>query len=81
MVRQLMIIAELQEWSLDDERRTIRGRIHKPKNSDFKEGEDYLILNFKNISLIPLFENGEGNYYLVQTQLGNYFKLPVSEMT
>lgn len=80
MVRQLMIIAELKQWSLDDERRTIKGIIHNPKNGEFKEGEEYLILNFKNISMIPLFANGEGNYYLVQTQLNNYFKLPVNEM-
>ena len=80
MVRQLTITAELNQWSLDDERRTVKGIIHNSTREEFKEGEEYLILNFKNMSRMPLFGNGEGDYFLVQTQLNNYFKLYRSEM-
>ena len=71
MVRQLTIIAELKDWHLDDENNNITGTIHNSKDKWYPDGERFHFLSIRGMSHYT--EDNE-EYWLVMTQIGNYFK-------
>ena len=80
---RLMIIAELKQWRVDDERRTVTGIIHNTTSPrDYAEGEKYSILNFKGKTHYPSFDKDPlaiQEHWLIETHLGKFFILYKSQ--
>lgn len=79
MAKPVTIIAELAKWSLDDERMNVEGTITNSADITwYPNGERRVFLNI-NIAHYPYTADGD-DYWLIRTQIGNYFKLKRSQM-
>jgi hypothetical protein len=80
MARPRMIIhpvAEMLQWSLDDERGHITGIITNSRSKYYKNGEKHTIMNIKLTSWIT--DKNKGPYYVARNSMGYYFRLMISE--
>ena len=79
----LKITAELNQWSLNEEHKSVTGIIHNTNNQkEFPEGEKYSILNYKGRTHYPAFDVdpvANKEHWLVETHLGNFFVLYKSQ--
>ncbi len=79
----LKITAELNQWSLNEEHKSVTGIIHNTNNQrEYPEGEKYSILNYKSRTHYPAFDVdpvANKEHWLVETHLGNFFVLYKSQ--
>ncbi len=79
MVYRIIITAELKQWRLNEESRTVTGIIHNTNNPrDYPEGEKYSILNYKSKTHYPAFDVdpvANKEHWLVETHLSRFFVL------
>jgi len=78
-----MITAELKQWRLNEEHRTVTGTIHNTTNQkEYPEGNEYSILNYKTKLHYPAFDVdpvANKEHWLVETHMGNFFVLYKSQ--
>ena len=83
MVYSLRITAELNQWHLNEEHRSVTGIIHNTNNQkEYPEGEKYSILNYKGRTHYPAFDVdpvANKEHWLIETHLGNFFVLYKSQ--
>ena len=79
MPTPVKITAELRQWVVDETQRTVIGIIHNSNVPEYyTDGSQYAILNYMNITHYKDNTYSEG-YYVVRTQINNYFKLYESQ--
>lgn len=74
------IVADLKQWELDIPNKIARGIVFGDTRSDaIEDGKPVIIRNYKYTSFYPKLKGNEGAYYLLRNNLGEYFRLKVSE--
>jgi hypothetical protein len=75
MPTPVKVIAELTNWKIDEINREVLGTIDNSTRPDvYVNGSEYAIINYQNATHYKDNTYSEG-YWLIRTQIGNYFKL------
>ena len=79
----LKIIAELNEWTIDETNQYASGIIHNSNDlKEFPEGQKYGIIHYKRLTHYPAYPSdpvAQPEHYLLETNLGNHFVLYLTE--
>lgn len=71
--------AELKQWSHDELKRSITGKLYNNLMPEFDEGEEFTITNFAYAVEYKPAHHNDIHYWLIRTTLGNYFMIRKDE--
>lgn len=83
MVYRLTITAELNKWSLNDEKNSVVGVVHNSNDPHLPDGLHYYIFSFRSMTHYPAYKTDvldQEEHWLVLTTSGKYFVLYKSQM-
>lgn len=76
----VVVVANLKQWYLDDNRNAVTGIIHNSiRSGEYQDGERFTILNVTVSPLYPASEQYGAGHIIATTPLGNSFRLNVAD--